>query len=506
MCGGNKTPSPQKAKRTLNYARVNTRGLAKSTVKARRVLRKVVKGTRANSLTSSPMEGAKVRNFEKLAKAISHELRDFRIVEGTVNQVLGDSVKDNSVLELIKGHACVNASSRESGALKQTENAEGGNNSSPTITNLDTHQVDIAEMGREEEKLRMRERIKQLEKEWKRREEEKQKEDKEFKELQERLAFLERKLSQSTPPRKESPVKKKDKKSSENIFSALSKLVGGGNEGDKQSGGEGKAPNLDDIKQFLNVSERKDSRRKRTKSRKKKARSASSSDSSDTDTEDSSSSSSDDKDETPRKSRKKGKKSGFYTKPGNSKLKSHELFAHVALDDNLGGDRTFESLTFNLLVAGELEIIDSQDVTEKEKKTRIKLLKLLAYKQEVLSKDEILNQYANFVRRVEKGKYRWGSKSSLRSFEQQLLYCVSIEGRKDKQKSEWGIGKRTKTDKFENRKKYCLEFNRGTCNMTGAHEGLLHGKTVLKQHICRKCLINEGVESNHPEKECEKSK
>jgi hypothetical protein len=40
---------------------------------------------------------------------------------------------------------------------------------------------------------------------------------------------------------------------------------------------------------------------------------------------------------------------------------------------------SFENLEFNLLVAGELEIISGKNISDKEKKGRIKLLKKISY-------------------------------------------------------------------------------------------------------------------------------
>ena len=249
------------------------------------------------------------------------------------------------------------------------------------------------------------------------------------------MAFLERKLSQSSPSKNGKTPKEKKGKTSENVFSTISQLTNDANSSLVGDGDLGKIPSLNDVKDLLNVSERTERVKKRSKAKRKRSKYRSSSESSDSETEDSTSdSSSSDNEDRKKRQKKRGKKSGFYTKPGNAKLKSNELFAHVALDDEIGGERGFETLSFNLLVAGELEIIDRDDISEKERSTRIKVLRSLAYKQEYLGREEILNQYANFIKKVEKGKFKWGSKSSIRSFEQQLLYCVSIEGRKDKGK------------------------------------------------------------------------
>ena len=173
-------------------------------------------------------------------------------------------------------------------------------------------------------------------------------------------------------------------------------------------------------------------------------------------------------------------KSGIFERPGFASLVSHELYAHAALDEDMVTERDLKSLSFNLLVAGELEIVSDSKIKIKEKETRLELLKKLAYKKEHLSMEEIVNQYANFVWKVEKGKFKWGSKSDLRAFEQQLIYAISIESKKQDSKFKNKM-------KFDDRKKYCLDHNRGTCKFEKAHEGKINRQQVLK------CIYAEGA-------------
>ena len=143
------------------------------------------------------------------------------------------------------------------------------------------------------------------------------------------------------------------------------------------------------------------------------------------------SSSKDEVDEQARR-KKKGKngnktgKSGIHSKIGDSVL-SNEWYAHVALEDAVVGEKSFNELTFNLLVAGELEIIGSGKISEKEKNTRVEVLKTLAYKFEFISMKDVLALYSGFLGKIEKGKFKWGSKAAMRVFEQQLMYCVTVE-------------------------------------------------------------------------------
>ena len=181
---------------------------------------------------------------------------------------------------------------------------------------------------------------------------------------------------------------------------------------------KGNLPDLADLQNLLHVSVEK---AKAEKSKKKKTRkprrepSPSSAESSESESEELSSGSDDEQEVTPpaKKRTKGGKKSGYFARAGSSRLVSNELFAHAALDDEVGSDKDLRSLSFNLFVAGELEIISDSAISKAERKTRLEVLKMLAYKHEYLSREEVLNQYANFVRKVEKGKYKWGSEFHL---------------------------------------------------------------------------------------------
>ena len=120
---------------------------------------------------------------------------------------------------------------------------------------------------------------------------------------------------------------------------------------------------------------------------------------------------------------------------------------------------------------------------------------MLAYKAEYLNQDDIIRKYISFVRKIEKGKFRWGSRADLCSFEQQLVYSVSVKNMKANDSKT-----RSKVTS-DDRKKYCLDFNRGTCKQNSSHEGKLNGVSVFKLHICKLCLARDDLEENHPAKE-----
>ena len=80
---------------------------------------------------------------------------------------------------------------------------------------------------------------------------------------------------------------------------------------------------------------------------------------------------------------------------------------------------------------------------------------------------------------------------------------MSIENRK----RDNGLNKcKQNLEKFDDRTKYCLDFNRGKCKFDKGHEGQLNGQTVFKAHICKACLVRNGNELMHAEINCQAKK
>ena len=77
------------------------------------------------------------------------------------------------------------------------------------------------------------------------------------------------------------------------------------------------------------------------------------------------------------------KKSGLFDKASSTKLIKRVLHVHAMLDEDetmQGRDLSFHELSFNMLVAGELEIILNSAMKVGERWSRLQLLKRLAYK------------------------------------------------------------------------------------------------------------------------------
>lgn len=210
---------------------------------------------------------------------------------------------------------------------------------------------------------------------------------------------------------------------------------------------------------------------------------------------------------------KKGKhiKSGVTAKAHKIRLKTSELCAQAVLDEeHYPGIYTLESLTFEQLVAGELEICTLGEVSKKEKSTRLQILKLLAYFANLLPQSIILDVYKAVILKVEKGLFGW-SRELVQKTENMLDRAVSKskfrkeENKKDKEQADKTVNKdKAKKEtglplRNGERVIYCLEFNKNKCEKDCSHEGKFAGKDVFKQHICRVCLMTDKEKRNHAE-------
>ena len=402
-----------------NYALVNARGLTVSkSIKRKgeankkvsvKQLEQTVTKLANNLSTQSPLESALAESVNAMP-AITRT----PINRGRKSKTPKTSKTSKTPKQVQKSKTSINAKQSES--ISETDN----------MATVD------------EEKEQMRLRIAQLEAmvtEKERKEEEKRKQreqDREYQLLKEKLEGLERRMSESS----RSDKGDKSKKPSKNKTISISSNE---NWSDADSKIKNKLPSLNDIQNLLSPTDRS-ATKKRSKRSKKRKRGKPVPPSDSSSTSSSSSDSSDDEDSlsddhTKRKKRGRKVTSGLYAKAGNTQLVSRELYAHTELDDELSGDKDIFALSFNLLVAGELEIITSDKISEQERLSRTQVLKALAYKHEHLPRQEIIKQYVNFIRKVEKGKFAWGSRTSLRTFEQQLLYNISLEARKVKTSS-----------------------------------------------------------------------
>lgn len=192
-------------------------------------------------------------------------------------------------------------------------------------------------------------------------------------------------------------------------------------------------------------------------------------------------------------------KSGISKKSHKVRIVRQELYPHQLLNyEFTNKEVAFKDLTFAMLVAGEMEIIALDDVSQDEKDMRIELLKKLAYHSAYLEHDTLLDIYATFVGNIEKGVISWNSKRALERLEQNML-LRSI----NKQKNIAKVSPK-KEERALPKVVYCLDYNKGRCSEQDSHEGKWNGQVCLKNHICSRCLKADGSKRNHPEtdKDC----
>lgn len=209
---------------------------------------------------------------------------------------------------------------------------------------------------------------------------------------------------------------------------------------------------------------------------------------------------------------KKGKpiKSGVKAKAHKIRLKTSELCAQAVLDEEYcPGTHTLDSLSFDQLVAGELEICTMKDLSKKEKNARLQILKLLAYFANILPQSALIDVYKAVILKIEKGLFIWSSEI-VEKAENMLDRAVSkhkmqreietqkitrtTDKMKEKPKKEFGIQLKN-GDKIV----YCADFNKNKCDKDSNHEGKFSGRDVTKFHVCRTCLVIDKEKRFHPE-------
>ena len=114
---------------------------------------------------------------------------------------------------------------------------------------------------------------------------------------------------------------------------------------------------------------------------------------------------------------------------------------------------SFEDLEFNFFLAGELEIIFGNKISDKEKKGRIELLKKISYFYELYEWKGIKKLYAHIIRQIENGLADWTHDVSEIETPLHIKY-VKIEQR----------GKQSERKKIAKKMFYCPFYQRKKCS------------------------------------------
>ena len=105
--------------------------------------------------------------------------------------------------------------------------------------------------------------------------------------------------------------------------------------------------------------------------------------------------------------RKKKLISGKCTKPDESDIQMVVKFAHEKLDSKHVQEKVFDKLSFNLLIAGELEIISMEGISDLERRARTNIAKTLCYHKKYLGDHDLRSGYDDILKQVEQGVLHW---------------------------------------------------------------------------------------------------
>ena len=204
--------------------------------------------------------------------------------------------------------------------------------------------------------------------------------------------------------------------------------------------------------------------------------------------------------------------SGRIAKPDEVDIKKPVKYPHEKLDPTFFKKRVFDKLSFPMLVAGEMELILLKEVTQEEKIARVAMMRTLAYHKSYLEDEDLRTGYAAILKKVEQDTREWDLSlaEELHRFYElrgQALLREQIQkkeaGSTADSQSNYNYGK-TDNNNEENETSnetkiiYCMEFNKGTCNMEKAHTGKWKGKKCTKWHVCKTCIKFQEL-NNHPE-------
>lgn len=276
--------------------------------------------------------------------------------------------------------------------------------------------------------------------------------------------------------------------------------------------GDVKIPSTGELKKLVSIAESTDSKDSPLNDSRKMDSADSSADSSSTSSLESEKSSSDSEASHKKKKKKKGKKklvSGRLQEIDKMDIVKVVKYPHAKLNPDFVKVRKFDSLPFHHLVAGELEIISRKTCSKEEREARQGILKYLAYHFSYLDTNELREQYDAIMKRVERGELSWSQNLPKKihkslAFRRHTIAADRKISDEQTRKGEISKEKKSKVDRKTQRENeedvfYCADYNRGKCEFSTSHLGKWAGKDIMKLHICKKCLAEDGAKRAHPE-------
>jgi hypothetical protein len=199
------------------------------------------------------------------------------------------------------------------------------------------------------------------------------------------------------------------------------------------------------------------------------------------------------------KVRLQGKKSKSKNTSGieaksSDRVKFPQKYPHSQLRfEYVSQNYTFEELTFNLFIAGELETIGSRETKSKEKNGRIELLRKLMYLSSNFSFSTLKSYYAAVLREIELGNKSWDDDFSY------LDTTLLIKGTRDNSKVNKKKNEKSNSSGSEEKLWFCSLYQRNKCSHDSHHLMVVKGKMRHAQHICATCWQKEQRKLEHPE-------
>ena len=204
-------------------------------------------------------------------------------------------------------------------------------------------------------------------------------------------------------------------------------------------------------------------------------------------------------DSSPEK-KKKGKLcSGRVARIESLDIKRQVLYPHAKLNGEFTSVHSYNELSLNLFMAGELEtIIRMVDTAEQE--ARLQILLMCMYHSQFLDIEDIKDQYDVTMKMIERKELNWGDSLGQR-VDRALDRRLRLKDRTGKV-GEKGVKVTSKGSQSKGKEEfiYCNAFNKGVCQETNSHKGKFGMRDgVLLNHACKRCLKEKGVRVGHAE-------
>lgn len=189
-----------------------------------------------------------------------------------------------------------------------------------------------------------------------------------------------------------------------------------------------------------------------------------------------------------RRSAGKSLRSGKTVKP-TSKVVRPQLWPHSELTlAACSKDVTYDKLTIEEFVAGYATILHSRKLSTAEKKAREEHLMHLMYLAMTYEWHAVLAYHGAVLLEIERGHAAWGD-----SFHHLDAHILQGHFKSS------GTSVRQSAPKDSRPVLFCRDYQRGTCNFSHDHSGLLRGEAKFLRHICATCWVRERKKRAHRE-------